>query len=282
MPKQFSASFYQANLSNDVAPDLAADLLGPIVGNGGRVISMGRYHYRAEIVRMAPGCYKGELKRYGEDDLPHAGTPDGVERELHLDAEEKTIERNFFLYFQNRKLLVWQENRRASSAASFGRYLTTVLGETIAFSPVMTPEATRQLILGNYRPKAIQFSVARPLNPEMYANAGEANQVLRIIAGLNGMTGSFRISANAPGIRGRFLNAVSALGLGQQLVASGQASAVRIEMEGLAHPIDLISDRLKDKIHVDMAGRYPYGPSVYHELQVVKDRFEPVLRELFG
>jgi len=280
--KRYRVSFYQASHSNDVTPELAADLLAPIADGDAPVLTFGRYHYKLVLTRVAAGCYKGEVKRYGEDDLPHAGTLDGDERELELEDFEKTIERNYFLFFQGRKLLVWQENRRASSASLLGRYLTQALGQTISFAPVMTPEVTREFLLGTYKPKAIQFAVARPMNPDMFLDAGETDRILRIIAGLDGLSGTFRISANAPGIKGRLLNAARALELGNSLISSGQAHMVRLEMHDLDHPIDLIADRLKDNIEVEMAGRYPHPPSVYSQLQAAKDRMEVLLREVFG
>ncbi len=281
--KRYRVSFYQASHSNDAPTEIAADLVASIADGVAPVLTFGRYHYKLNITRMAPGCYKGEVKRYGEDDLPHAGTLDGdYERELELEHHEKTIERNYFLFFQNRKLLVWQENRRACSASLLARYLTQALGETVSFGPVMTPEVTRELLLGSYQPKAIQFAVARPMNPDMFLDAGETDRILRIIAGLDGLSGTFRISANAPGIKGRLLNAARALELGSSLIASGQAHMVRLEMHNLDHPIDLIADRLKGNIDVEMAGRYPAKHSVYSQLQAAKDRVEPILQEMFG
>lgn len=280
--KSYNASFHTASHEVGIAEDLAADLFGQFAGVDPAPIEIGSYTYKIVVIRTAPGCYKGELKRYGNDNLPHAGTLVGPERELELQEEEKTIERNFFLFFQRRRLLVWQDNRRVSSVATLGKVMSLALGTTISFNPVMTPEATKALMLQNHRPRTIEFSVTTPRNPAMYDPDDDSARVLNMLNGLGGMSGSFRISANAMGVRGRVLDAARALGLGNSLVESGYARKVKLELEGLDHPIDLFADRLKGKIVVNMAGRYPVHASIFQELQALTDEFSPQLVEIFG
>lgn len=280
--KSFNASFHTATHEVGIPADLAADLFAGFAVPEPAAFNVGSYTYKIVVTRTAPGCYKGELKRYGNDNLPHAGTIEGPERELELQDEEKTIERNFFLFFQRRRLLVWQDNRRVSSVATLGKVMSLALGTTISFNPVMTPEATRALMLQNHRPRAIEFSVTAPRNPDMFDPKDDSARVLTMLSGLGGMSGSFRISANAQGFRGRVLDAARVLALGNSLVESGQARKVKLEMDGLDHPIDLFADRLKGKITVNMYGRYPVHDSIFAELQALTDEFAPQLVEIFG
>lgn len=228
------------------------------------------------------GIFHGQLKRYGRDDLPHAGTPDGLERELEMAEEEMTIERNYFIFYQHRKLLVWQENRRASSVQMLGKYLSTTLGHTVSFPPIMTMEDTRAMMLQNHAPKLLEFTVARPLNPAMYDAADDSQRVMEMLAGLGALSGSFRISANRMGVRGRVLDAARTIALGNALVDSGQARRVKLALEGVEHPIDLIHDRLRGKANVEMNGRYPVPASIIHELVGAKDDAEEQLQGILG
>lgn len=280
--KKFNVSLYQARHQNDALPALVRDLIGRFVDVDTPVIHYGDYRYKLLVVREGVNSYRGELKRFGHDDLPHAGTLDGAERELELDDEEMTIERNYFLFFPQRRLVVWQENRRACSVAILGRYLSDVLGTTITFDPVLTPDAARDMLLERYPPKVLDFTVARPLNPDMYDPNDDSGRVMRLLAGLGGLTGSFRISANATGMRGRLLNAVQALQLCNAIVQSGHATKVQLELDGIDHPIDLLMDRLRAKITVEMLGRYPVPASIYAGLWEVKDSFNDELIALFG
>ncbi|MBK1821300.1 DUF6731 family protein [Burkholderia orbicola] len=280
--KKYRVSLYQATLQDDVPADIAGDLFGRFLGTEPVVQQYGDVSYHLSVASIGHGIYRGELKRYANDDLPHAGVPNGHERELEMEAHEMTIERNHFIYYQNRKLIVWQENRRAGPVSALARYISSCLDTTIAFYPVMTQEATINLLLQNHRPKALEFTVARPLNPAIYQNAGDANHVMSLLAGLGGLTGSFRISANARGVRGKLLEAGRALALGRELVASGQASAVRLEVEDMDHPIDLLADRLKSTVTVNTVGRYPIPDDIYAELANVKADFEPELIGIFG
>lgn len=254
----------------------------PFTGAAPPLVRFGEYHYQLIAERIGRGSYRGEFKRFGHDDLPHAGVPNGPEREIELDPEENTIERNYFLFFQGGKLLVWQENRRASSTGLLSKYLSSVFNHTVTFPPLLTPDAHRAFLLGNHRPKVIEFSVARPRNAEMYHGTEESERVLRLIAGLGGMSGSFRISANTLGIKGRLLDAARALGLGNDLAESGLASKVRLELEGVDHPIDLISDRLRVRIEVEMNGRYPDPFGMYAELERARAEVAGELREILG
>lgn len=280
--KKYRVSLYQATLQDDAPADIAGDLFGRFLGAEPVVQQYGDVSYHLSVASIGHGIYRGELKRYANDDLPHAGVPNGHERELEMEAHEMTIERNHFIYYQNRKLIVWQENRRAGPVSALARYISSCLDTTIAFYPVMTQEATINLLLQNHRPKALEFTVARPLNPAIYQNAGDANHVMSLLAGLGGLTGSFRISANARGVRGKLLEAGRALALGRELVASGQASAVRLEVEDMDHPIDLLADRLKSTVTVNTVGRYPIPDDIYAELANVKADFEPELIGIFG
>lgn len=280
--KRFYAAFYRAEHQPDLPVHISSDVFGMFADDDPRVIDRGPYRYELRAERIATGCYRGELKRYGNDDLPHAGKPRGHERELDLEDEEMTIERNYFLFFQDKKVLAWQENRRASTTAVLSRYVSDVLGHAINFAPLLTLDATRAVLLKKHLPKVIEFSVARPTNPQMFQGAGDSERIIRLIAGLDGMSGSFRISANSVGVGGRFLDAVRAVKLGNELAESGYARMVRLELEGLDHPIDLITDRLRTRIEVEMLGRYPDRVSMFAALQAARDDCAEELAAILG
>lgn len=280
--RTYKVSLYQANLQQDAPQDIQNDLFARFGANPPVVHQYGDVSYHLVLDQIGHGIYRGEMKRYADDDLPHAGIPNGPERELEMQAHEMTIERNHFIYYQNRRVIIWQENRRGGPVSALARYLSSSLNSTIAFYPVLTQQATLDLLLQNHRPKALEFTVARPLNPQLYQNAGDTSRVMNLLAGIGGLTGSFRISANGRGIRGQLLDTARALTLGRELVASGHASKVRLEVENVDHPIDLLADRLKSEVTVNTQGRYPVPQDLYAALSGVKDDFEEQLVGIFG
>lgn len=280
--KTYNVSFFQAAHNNNLSGTIADNLIGGFQGDSTPLFPHDQYIYRVVAEPVLTGVYRGQLKRYGKDDLPHAGTPDGTEREIVINEDEMTIERNYFLFFQEKKLLVWQENRRASSVTMLGRYMSNVFASAIYFNPVMTADATRDLMLEKHPAKSIEFTVARPLNPAMYDPNDQSTRVMDMLAGLNGLTGQFKISANKRGVRGRVLDPLRTLALGNSLAQSGQASRVLISLEGVDHPIDLIMDRLRGKAEVEMRGRYPDEGSIYAELNRVYSSLSTELEDILG
>jgi hypothetical protein len=281
--KTYRVSLYQASHQDDAPADLLNDLFHRLsVLEIMPVQQYGEMSYQLVLNEVGRQVYSGEFKRYGNDDLPHAGVPLGRERELEMGPHEMTIERNHFIYYQHRRVLVWQENRRSAPVSALSRYLSNALATTVAFYPILTRDATVNELLATHNPKVLEFTVARPLNPELYEGAGDTNRVMSLLAGLGGMTGSFRISANAVGLRGRLLDAARTIMLGRELVASGQASKVQVQLEDVDHPIDLLADRLKSKVTVNTEGRYPIPADLFAELARVKDDFEDELAEVFG
>jgi len=283
--KRYNVSFFQPHVGADAPGALQrGDIFSAFLAES-PLLDVESHKYRVVVDQVGRDVFRGELKRFGHDDLPHAGRPEGredAERELEMAEDEMTIERNHFLYFRRRRVLVWQENRRASFVVQLGRYLSDVLGHTVSLNPIMTAEATRTMMLEEHAPKALEFTVARPLNPAMYDPRDESARIMDLLAGLNALSGSFRISANSQGIRGQLLDAARTIRLGNSLVESGRAKRVRLELEGVDHPIDLIADRLRGRAMVEMRGRYPLAASIYSELDRIYNDSEAELNMILG
>lgn len=280
--RNVSVGFYTCGLNDDdAARPGAADLLAPLVGGAARTIQL-RGTPCILVAQPVGQAYRAEFKRYRNDALPHAGRPGGAERELGLDPDEWLLHRNHFLFFPRKRLVVWQENRLSAPVDLLGSYLTEALGFTVSIDPVMTSQATRELLLGRLRPRSLEFSVTTPRNPAMFPADREDGQIMRILAGLQGLTASFRISANGRGVRGRVLDAARALALGNSLVDNGLAQTAKIHLEEMNHPIDLLADRLRTRVEVEMAGKYPQRESMFAELERARVDNQDELEAILG
>lgn len=285
--KPFTVSIYTASFSkNDMPSNLAKDLFCTLCQDGDPV-DIPAWHnrgYTYELVAKpaGTGCYKGIVKKFGRDPLPHAGKPKQTERKLDIKADESTIERSHFLYFPKNHILVWQENKAFGQVTCLNGILSESIKNTVTFNPVLTTEETRSLMLEQHKPKVIEFAVASPTNSSFFDPNNYSDRTLRMMQDLGAMTGSFRISANAQGIKGRCLDAAKTLKLVDSLLASGDATKVRLELENISHPVDLFSDRLKEKFEVEMSGRYPIEDHIYEQLAKAKDRFAEELSSIFG
>ncbi|WP_054285941.1 DUF6731 family protein [Gulbenkiania mobilis] len=285
--KTYTASIYAATFNKDDMPsDSANDLFSTVFKDGKPIdiptwTNKGRT-YELVVQSAGTGCYKGIIKKFCRDPLPHAGKPKAQERELEIEDDESTIERSHFLYYKSHHLLIWQENKAFGQVACLSSLLSDLLGHTVVFNPVLTTEATLQILLEQHKPKVIEFSVAAPSNPALYDSKDYSERMLKMMHDLGAMSGSFRVSANAQGMKGRFLDAQNTLTLANNLIKSGKATKVRLELEDISHPVDLLVDRLRDKIEVEMLGRYPVEVNVYEKLAKVKDHFAGELKAIFG
>lgn len=284
MGKKFSVGFYVGHLGegqdgprvSDVLADLARRTEFPVMTQ-----SSGKYQIRVLDPLGGGSSYRGVFAKYRHDDIPHVGRPAGDEREIALDEDEGLIEKNYFLYYRARELLVWQVNGSASEVQRLADYLGQVAGLSGALSPVVKADAIGRLMRNDVQPRSIEVSVARPTNPELYPNDRWSSELFRLMAGVGGVNATIRISGGGRG-RGARAMLSHAKDAVVSLAASGHASVARVKVGGIEHPIDLIAERVKSKIDVDMNGRYPVASQVFAALAAAKDECMEDLDAYFG
>lgn len=229
--------------------------------------------------------YSGVLAKFRTEDFPHVGEPGGPEHQLNVGENEGLIEKNYFLYFRQNELLVWQRNRQGCSSSRLAECLSDVANETVVFNPVYQPQAVRRLMRAGVRPLALEFSIARPTNPELFPNNQWSNSLMRIMNEAGGARFFMRITSDqrsADQERRSLSNRLKAAA--RELVDMEGVKVLRFKVDdgGIEHPLDLIEDRISSRQEVEMEGRYPNPHSMYAALRNAREDHQAILNEYFG
>lgn len=243
------------------------------------------YEIRDLIMNGNGASFHGVFAKFRTDDIPHAGSPGGYEREIELDDDEGLLEKNHFLYFRSHELLVYQRNGHGSTTNRLGAYFSDILNETVVFNPVLQLEPMRRLLRGDAHPRSLDLSFAKPTNPVQYPGNDWSNHLLNVLNMSGGVRMSLHISAEGrssdPSYRylgARIKRTVA------QLMNNVDVTKAKfmVEEDGVSHPIDLIADRLLSRQDVTMNGRYPNSSEMYQALRRAKDDHRDALHEYFG
>lgn len=272
---------YKEEPSDTLPDDLRKDYFSSFKKNERFSYNLKNVTYELSVTKVGKE-YKGCIRKYCNDPLPHAGKPGGRERELEIGKDELTIERCHFLYFPEQHILVWQENSRCGDVSKLSLVLSKKLDSKVSFDPVLTSEEALRHILESHPVKAIEYAFARPEHADFYKGSSFAQSSLQLLNDSGSMLGSFILRANKRGTKGNFypLNIITSMI--DNLKGSKQLTKLHITLEDISHPIDLFANRLKDKKEVEMNGKYPIEADVYFQLQAVKDQFQKELNYYFG
>lgn len=229
------------------------------------------YDYRLREASIAGGgrSFKGVLAKFRTDYLPHIGAPQGEEREIELADDEGIIEKNYFLYYARRQILVYQTNAHGSRPSTLGKYLTNFANETVTFSPLIQPEALRRLVARNGRPRSIEVSYARPSDEIVAQNTPRFNKnLVELLSGTGGQRAHIKITPPRNGYLDINVGQVFRRLLDDLDV---RLAKVSVEEDGVEHTVDLIADRLVGHRSVRMTGPYPVPEDMFNALRACYD-----------
>ena len=286
--KTFSVGFYQGQFGDNNTVETVGDHLRGWADDPATAPLVTLHDTNYELRNLRPfnqgQLIWGEYVKFRDKDLPHIGQMggDGDEREIDLDDREGLIEKNHFIFYKRHQLLIYQNNKNANTINQFARFFTEATGEVTIFNPILRAESMARLMRGEVRPKYVEVSYARPTNSEAVASDDWTNKAFGILNASGGNNALVRISLGR-GPRGRFLNQSIKQSIAE-LIDQTNVSIARliVDDDGIEHPIDLIADRLKDKIQVKMEGRYPDRSDIYRQLDEAKRRQNHIITDLLG
>lgn len=283
--KRFKVRFYigQVGAAGDDGSVSAA--LDAMSFDGCPVTKIGSLNYEIRGLRRFNNgaSFRGVFARFRSDDLPHVGKPGGRERELDIGPEDGLLEKNYFLYFRQHQLLVYQENGNGSAVGRLGEYFTKFFNTTTVFQPVLQPDAAKRLLQNDVQPMSLELSFARPTNVDWYPPDDFSKELLALMKSAKAPSVRLSMKGSGRGAQRKPLSRTikrSVLGL----LGHTDVKVARLivdDNEG-RHPIDLIADRLMHYIDVEMAGRYPVEDSVFNGLMEAKDEHNNALEAVFG
>lgn len=286
--KTYVVEFYVGQMGADGNAGRVSALLKRMVnGRVHKVFEQGEHVFEVrDLTSHNEGVsFSGVLAKFRSDDLPHVGEPGGNEEELPIQDNQGLIEKNHFLYFRNRELLVWQRNRNGCGITRFEKCLSEASGETTIFNPVYQPDAARRLMRGEVTPLSLEFSMARPTNPEFFPKNEWNEGVMDIMSRAGGARFHIKITSDQrSGDRDKRTLAQRMKAAGKELAGMDGIGVVRFDVDdnGVRHPIDLIADRITSRQSVEMNGRYPVKEAMFAALRKGRDEEKRALNEYFG
>ncbi len=283
--KTYVVGFFQGVVGPDGRKGRVSRTLRDLALSVCPIYTYGNVKYEIRDLRQFGNgsSFAGVFAKLRADDIPHIGVPGGAEREIELQRDEGLIEKNHFLYYREHELLVYQTNRNGSSVTQLGQYCSDILNETVAFHPIIQPDAMRRLLRPETLVKHLDLSFARPTNPSWYPRDNWGAQVVSLLRESGGGSMHVQISAEGRGANRRSLPRRVKQAV-RDIMGNTNTRVARflVEEDGHEHPIDLIADRIKGKVQVEMSGRYPVPDRMFRALREARDEQLSLLREIFG
>jgi hypothetical protein len=281
--KTYSVDFYRVRIKQNSNSPLFADTLRDAASTGFlemvETAGTADHHQVKSIVTFTSDkVFKAVFGKVRKADIPKQGDEHGNEEELNLKPGYGLVEKNYFMFYRDTNLLVYQRNQNGSHYSKLAQYLSKVLGNTVSLDPVLTADSYARLMQNDVVPTKIELSLAASSNSELYPEDW-TQDMMDLIKGVGGARAKLTIRADTR--RGETLVA-RAKEAAVILARSGLASISRVSVEDNEHPIDLIADRIKEKIEVEIEGRYPDPESIYNALMSAKDRRQDDLDSFFG
>jgi hypothetical protein len=228
-------------------------------------------------------CVRGYVSRLRYSDLPHAAAPGGTERELALAEDEGLIEKNYFRYYAERNLLVFQHHGYGTTTYQLSNYLAQLFSETITMNPIIQADAMQRIMSNDIKPKMLELSISKP-SAKFVPETDFSKEAMEMMNSSNGLRLYLRVSlGRSKEGKKRYLANIIKDSV-SELFETGILSVARLNVseDGDTHPIDLISDRITAMINVQTNGRYPVASSVYRELEDAWNSNRSIIDESCG
>lgn len=214
--------------------------------------------------------------RYGERLVQ--GAEDGREADVALLPGHALVEKNHFLFYPDRNLLVYQRNAGGSHWAKFQQFLSRITNARVALEPILVSDAYERLLNDDVIPRRIDISFRAPRDPSLY-NDRWTREALDLLGSAGATNGRFTISAG----RGNAGLLAKMKGIVVGAARTGLARVAKVKIEDVEEPIDLIADRIIESITVQVDDRgHATAEDIYAELSAAVGRRAEDLRSFFG
>lgn len=204
-----------------------------------------------------------EMRKY-RDDAPHIGTPRGVDKEISLLQNEHILEKSFILYSKAYKAFALQSSQSFRSPSCFLEVINNQgLNDNVITSVVLGNSADSRLKNNASNIAKFVVAIANPTSKKANTSDDWGTDLLSIG---DGATGRLEVIIQGD-MRGNMQQPLKA-GLVEKIKKSIKFGDYdkAIATTSTGEDIDIINDRLRAKIEVDMLGRYPAQRSVQDEL----------------
>lgn len=231
------------------------------------------YSFELRELTVHPAVVTGCLALLGSE-APHIRDVNGNERRVDTQPGDQFLQKNYFLYFKDTRVLVWQFNIAANHVNNLGLLLTALTGNQ---QTVVCNVLIDNAFAFDPSTAAIQYVDLRVQAPKTRAQKAQVAQldsskwnidIFRTMTQAKSSAMALELY-NRKGSGGTLASWVG--DMVRKLSASEQTKKLRVRTSEMEEPIDLLVKRIKRRIHVQMNGLYPDRDSVLQQLQAAKD-----------
>ena len=279
--KNYSVHFFQVE-SFTIQPDQVVNRIWDLLvqekvrNDSGLSPSISRspsgYSFELREIKIFNSVITGCLALLGSD-APHIRDANGSERMIQTNPGDQFLQKNYFLYFKEKRLLVWQFNLSANHVNNFGIMLTSLTANT---DTIVCNSLLDDAFGFDPKTAAIQYVDLRVRAPKTVAQREQVKQLnpnewaidpFESMSKTNSST--FSLTLQTRGANKSLSKSVS--NMIDRLWGSDQTRKLRVKLSDAEEPIDLLAKRIKRKMSVEMLGIYPDPRSVIEQLQAAKD-----------
>lgn len=235
--------------------------------------STGHHFELREIEHEGPDIVKGCLAMLRVD-APNVRKTTGREALIPLEEGETLLEKNYFLYYKNKRLLVWQFNLAANHVSNLTQMICSLTGgqKVIGYNYLIKDLFAMQA------DTEIEYCELRVSLPRKKSEKHEVANLDPTEWGVN----PFQIMADS-GARqlaitmsnrseDGLLGSVSKMA--RDLVGLNVTKTLKVKVDGAKEPIDLLAERFTYKEVVDFVGHYPDPNKIVLALKEAKKKFD--------
>lgn len=263
-PKSYRVFFANTSVGKEGLP-LGPELRSVVADHGENLpaLQLSGERFQMRELKRTGTVWQGSFVKL-RDDAPHVVAADNKEHELELEDGDHIIEKCYFLLREAQNLIVWQANRSAGGLSRVEDYLSELLGMVTALPPVMNHGELDRVLNGKLY--EVDFAYARP---PMGANGLTPwdKKTFDMMNSVDAAHAKFTLRAPRGGHLGKAVKDFL-----KGLVKSPDAEKIRVKLTDETDPIELFMAPLRDKITVEMNGRYPQPKSVFEGLESAYDR----------
>jgi len=224
-------------------------------------------------VAVVGNVVKGCLALLRED-VPTLRRQDGNEAPLPIANGDRLIEKNYFLYFREARLLLWQFNLAANHVSNMAVMLTALsgLGRTVSYSHVI------KTLFALEQDQVIEYVDLKIGAPRKKTQKLELAQLDPTNWGVNPFkvlsdTGSRQLeimmqNRTSDGLTGAVRNLV------RDLTGLSVTRKLKVKVDGAAEPIDMLAERFTFKISMQCLGATATAGEIFQALQQAKDLYD--------
>jgi len=224
-------------------------------------------------VNVVGNVVKGTLALL-RDDAPNVRQLDGNETTIPLQQGETLLEKNYFLYFKDTRLLVWHFNLAANHVGNL-TLLLTALG---ANAKIVSYEYKVKDVFAMTPDTDIEYVELKLSTPNKKYEKEEVANLDPTDWGIDPFkimsnSGARQLSITLTNRREEgLLGGISRMA--RDLAGVEVTKTLRVKVDGATEPIDLLSERFTYKETVEFVGHYPDPVRVFEALQAAKDKYD--------